>query len=36
MIVQILVSKRNPEHPLPDQGRDLVLDQLRTPYIVKT
>src|SRR5438132_9465790 len=35
VIVQILIAKRDPEHPLADQGRDLVLDQFRTPHVVK-
>src|SRR5258707_15272963 len=34
-LVQVLISKRDPEYPLPDQGRDLVLDQFPTSHIVK-
>jgi hypothetical protein len=33
--LRILIAKRNREHPLADQGRDLVLDPLRTPLVVK-
>ena len=29
VVVEILVAERDPEHPLADQRRDLVLDQLR-------
>ena len=35
VVVEILIAKRNPEHPLADQRRDLVLDQLRAPHVVK-
>jgi hypothetical protein len=35
VVVEILVAKRNREHPLANQGRDLVLDPLRTPLVVK-
>ena len=35
VVVQILIAERDPEHPLADQGRDLVLDQFRTPLVVK-
>ena len=35
VIVEVLVAKCDPEHPLPDQGRDLVLDQFRSPLIAK-
>ena len=31
VVVEILIAKRNPEHPLADQRRDLVLDQFRAP-----
>ena len=35
VVVEILVAKRDPENPLTDQGRDLVLDPLRMPLVVK-
>jgi hypothetical protein len=35
VVVEILVAERDPEHPLTHQGRHTVLDQLRTPLIVK-
>ena len=35
VVVEILVAKRDPEHPLPDQRHHLVLDQFRTPHVVK-
>jgi len=35
VIVQVLVAKRNPEHPLADQGRDLVFDQSRAANVLK-
>jgi hypothetical protein len=35
VVVEILIAKRNPEHPLADQRRDLVLDQFRAPHVVK-
>ena len=35
VVVEILVAKRDPEHPLADQRRHLVLDQLRAPHVVK-
>ena len=35
VVVQILIAQRDPKHPLPDQGRDLVLDQFRAPHVVK-
>jgi hypothetical protein len=27
VVVEILIAMRDPEHPLPDQGHDLMLDQ---------
>ena len=30
VVVQILIAKRDPEHPLTDQRHDLVLDQFRS------
>ena len=35
VVVEILVTERDPEHPLADQRRDLVLDQLRASLVVK-
>jgi hypothetical protein len=35
VVVEILIAKRNPEHPLADQRRDLVLDQVGAPLVVK-
>ena len=35
VVIEILVAERDPEHPLPDQGRDLVLDPFRTPLVVE-
>ncbi len=35
VVVQILVTKRDPKNALADQGHDLVLDQIRTPNIMK-
>ena len=29
VVVEILIAERDPEHPLADQCRDLVLDQIR-------
>jgi hypothetical protein len=34
-VVEILIAKRNPEHPLADQRHHLVLDQFRAPHVVK-
>ena len=31
VVVEVLVAERDPEHPLADQRRHLMLDQLRTP-----
>jgi hypothetical protein len=31
VVVEILVAERDPEHPLTDQGRNLMLDIFRTP-----
>ena len=33
VIVEVLVAERDPEHPLTDQGRYLMLDQLRSATI---
>ena len=33
VVDQILVSQRNPNHPLPDQSRYRVLDQLRRAVV---
>jgi hypothetical protein len=35
VVVEILVAERDPEYPLTDQGRDLVLDVFGTPLVVK-
>ena len=35
VVVEILVTERDPEHPLANQRRDVVLDQVRTPLVVK-
>ena len=35
VVVEILVTERDPEHPLADQRRDLVLDQVRASLVVK-
>ena len=35
VVVEILIAKRNPEHPLADQRNHLVLDQFRAPHVVK-
>ena len=35
MIIQILVTQRNPEHPLPDQRTNLMLDQLRRARVLE-
>jgi hypothetical protein len=35
VVVEILVAKRDPKNPLTDKGRDLVLDPLRMPLVVK-
>ena len=35
VVVQILVAERDPEHPLADQRRHLVLDQVGAPLVVK-
>ena len=33
---EILITERDPKHPLTDQSHDLVLNEVRTPHIVKT
>ena len=35
VVVEVLVAERDPKHPLADQRRDLVLDQVRPPLVVK-
>ena len=35
VVVQILVAKRDPEHPLTDQRHHLVLNEFRTSHVVK-
>jgi hypothetical protein len=35
VVVQVLIAKRNPKHPLPNQSHDLVLDQILLSHIVK-
>ena len=35
VVVEILVAERDSEHPLTDQGHNLMLDIFRTPFVVK-
>jgi len=35
VVVQILIAQRDPKHPLADQSRDPVLDQVGAPHVVK-
>jgi hypothetical protein len=35
VVVEILVAERDSEHPLTDQGRNLMLDIFRTPLVAK-
>jgi hypothetical protein len=35
MHVEVFVTERNPEHPLPDQGRHRVFDQIGMATIAK-
>jgi hypothetical protein len=35
VVVEILITERDREHPLADQRRDLVLDQILPPLVVK-
>ncbi len=35
VVVDVLIAERDGEHPLADQGGDLVLDPFRTPLVVK-
>jgi hypothetical protein len=35
VVIQVFVAERNPEDPLTDQRRDLVLDQFLAPVVVK-
>jgi hypothetical protein len=35
VVVDILITERDPEHPLADQRRNSVLDQVRAPLVVK-
>jgi hypothetical protein len=35
VVVEILIAKRNPKHPLADQRHYLVLDQFQAPHVVK-
>ena len=35
MVDQVFVAQRDPEYPLPDQGRHRVLDQIRHPAVRK-
>ncbi len=35
MVIEILIAERDPEHPLTQQGRDLMFDQLLAPCVVK-
>jgi hypothetical protein len=36
VIDQVLIAQRDPEHALPNQRPDLMLDQLRGPAVGKT
>jgi hypothetical protein len=36
VIVQVLVAERNPEHPLPDERGDRVLDESRVSRVAET
>ncbi len=35
VVVEILIAERNPKHPLAHQRRNLMLDQIRTPCVIK-
>src|SRR5215471_17964148 len=35
VVVQVLIAKRNPKHPLPNQSHNLVFDQILLSDIVK-
>jgi hypothetical protein len=35
VVVEVLIAERDAKYPLPDKRCDLVLDQLRTPLVVK-
>ena len=35
VVVEILVAERNRKHPLTDQRRDLVLDQILPPLVME-
>jgi hypothetical protein len=35
VVVEILVTQRDPEHPLTDERHNLVLDQVLAPLVVK-
>ena len=35
VVVEILIAKRDPEHPLRHQGHDFMLNQMLTPHVVK-
>ena len=35
MVVEILITQRDSEYPLTNQGHDLVLDEILTPFVVK-
>jgi hypothetical protein len=35
VVIQVFVAERDPEDPLTDQRRDLVLDQFLAPVVVK-
>jgi hypothetical protein len=35
VIVDVLVTERDPEHPLPNQRHDFMLDQIRTARVME-
>jgi hypothetical protein len=35
VVVEILIAKCDPEHPLAYQGHHLMLDQLLSPHVAK-
>jgi hypothetical protein len=36
MVVEVLIAKRDPKHPLAHQRYDLMLDQILSPRVVKS
>jgi hypothetical protein len=35
MVVEILITQRNREYPLTNQGHDFVLDEILAPFVVE-